>query len=447
MFYCQCFLNPASLERNFCCFKKSKEMNQLRSSIILIIVLFLAGCAAPSKVMINPKTGHQIDCSTWGIGWLGTPVAIAAYQDCINKSRALGYIPMKDEELTGPPKFMASAIPPVSVMQPIWVEDSEWEYSVTGASDSQKHSFKVLKKDIFHEQTVYVVLNHGGKHLLFSETLGLCAILNQGAIEREYTPSLRPYDWPLSLKKSWTATGTMKTKNGTTKLATFYEITGYGKVKVPAGTFNAFYIVGKNDTHRLKIVELWYSPEVRNYVKGVTYSTGGRVTEELTSYKLSDYKVHSQQEENDSKFINAAGMSEKFVEQKDRIKSFLFLYCNIYESKDLQNFASLFTLDATENGKAFHDLLPTYRKNLEKVESLNYRIELVAYSPSMDTGNVRVKGKYFSQFLSEGKLKEKNGDISMELIENGNSYLVKRLEYAFRSKPQWKPWVEVREKK
>jgi hypothetical protein len=153
------------------------------------------------------------------------------------------------------------------------------------------------------------------------------------------------------------------------------------------------------------------------------------------------------QKENDSEFIKGVGESKHLAEQTDRVKSFLFLYCHIYESKDLDKFASLFSPDATENGKAFHELLPKYRKNLEMVESFNYRIELVAYSLSTDTGNIRVKGKYFTQYLIEGKLKEKSGNTSMELIENGDSYLVKRLDYTSQSEPQWKPWVEIGEKK
>jgi DNA-binding transcriptional MerR regulator len=117
-------------------------------------------------------------------------------------------------------------------------------------------------------------------------------------------------------------------------------------------------------------------------------------------------------------------------EQKDRLESFLRIYCRAYESKDLDKFASLFTSDATENNTPFQDMLPNYQKNMENIKSYNYRIELVDYSYQNDTGNIRINGKYFTRFLlDQGTWEETSGSISMELITRGDSYLVKRLNY------------------
>jgi hypothetical protein len=137
------------------------------------------------------------------------------------------------------------------------------------------------------------------------------------------------------------------------------------------------------------------------------------------------------------------------VDQTDRLKSFLSLYCRTYESKDIDKFAAFFTPDATENNTSFQDMLPKYRINIEMIESFNYRIDLVDYSLKTDTGNIRVQGKYFTRFLYEGTLKESSGDISMDLIKRGESYLVKRLNYTsgFEKKGdkqlQWGPWIET----
>ncbi len=138
------------------------------------------------------------------------------------------------------------------------------------------------------------------------------------------------------------------------------------------------------------------------------------------------------------------------VEQTERLKSFLFLYCQSYESKDLDKFADFFAPDATENNRPFHELLPEYIRNMEMVESLNYRIELVDYSLQSDTGNFKIRGKFFTEYLLHGEaLKENTGNISMELIKSGESYLIKRLNYASGSEkkmdkqPQWGPWIET----
>jgi hypothetical protein len=136
-------------------------------------------------------------------------------------------------------------------------------------------------------------------------------------------------------------------------------------------------------------------------------------------------------------------------DQTDRLKSFLFSYCQAYESKDLDKFATFFTPDATENNKDFHELLPTYRKNMEMIESFNYRVDIISYSLGTDTDNIRIKGKYFTRFLYKGILKENSGNISMDLVENSDSYLVKQLNYTFQpgkkadKQSQWGPWIDV----
>ncbi|MBW2572704.1 MAG: hypothetical protein JRE61_10220 [Deltaproteobacteria bacterium] len=134
------------------------------------------------------------------------------------------------------------------------------------------------------------------------------------------------------------------------------------------------------------------------------------------------------------------------------LKSFLFSYCQTYESKDLDKFAALFTPDALENNRPFNLLLPKYRRNMEMIESFNYRIDLLEYSTRTSTGNILVKGKYFTRFLYEETLRENSGNISMELVENGDSYLVKQLNYNSQAgkkankQSQWGPWKEIGDK-
>jgi len=154
-------------------------------------------------------------------------------------------------------------------------------------------------------------------------------------------------------------------------------------------------------------------------------------------------------ETNNVKEIENDSQEKHNVGQTERLKSFLFLYCQSYESKELDKFAAFFTPDATENNRPFDEVLPEYRKNMEMVQSLNYRIELVEYSLQGNTGNVRLRGKFFTQYLLHKALKEKTGNISMELIKSGESYLIKRLNYASGSEkkvgeqPQWSPWIET----
>lgn len=117
-------------------------------------------------------------------------------------------------------------------------------------------------------------------------------------------------------------------------------------------------------------------------------------------------------------------------DQTDRLKSFLNVYCQTYENKDIDKLADFFASDALENNRPFHELLPKYRRNLEAVKLFNYQIELMDYYWPADTEKVMVQGEYFVRYLVNGDdLNENRGNISMELIEDGDSYLIKRLSY------------------
>jgi hypothetical protein len=113
-----------------------------------------------------------------------------------------------------------------------------------------------------------------------------------------------------------------------------------------------------------------------------------------------------------------------------RLRTFLNTYCQAYESKNLDKFFTFFAPDASENNRPFHELMPKYRENMEMIDSFKYRIEILAYSTQADTGNVRVQGKFFTQYLLHGgSWKDNSGNISMELAEHGDSFLVKQLNY------------------
>jgi hypothetical protein len=132
--------------------------------------------------------------------------------------------------------------------------------------------------------------------------------------------------------------------------------------------------------------------------------------------------------------LKEAKRNQELLKQASRLRSFLLLYCRAYESKNLNKFSAFFASDATENNKPFHEYLPRYRRNFQRIESLTYRIVLDSYSLNPDTGNIDLKGKYFIKYLLKGQAwKENNGIISMELIKKGDSYLVKRLNYSFLS--------------
>ncbi len=112
-----------------------------------------------------------------------------------------------------------------------------------------------------------------------------------------------------------------------------------------------------------------------------------------------------------------------------RLKSFVSFYCQTYTNKDLDKFITFFTSDATENNRPFHELVPDYRKNMENAESLTCRIEILSHIRQAD-GNILMQGKFVTRYqLQREGWEENSGSISMELVENGDSFLVRQLTY------------------
>jgi len=126
--------------------------------------------------------------------------------------------------------------------------------------------------------------------------------------------------------------------------------------------------------------------------------------------------------------------SEENINQQqkelNRLKAFLNDYCQAYSNKDLDKFITFFASDAAENNKPFQEMLPSYRKYMETMKSLTYRIELTSFSKQTASENIMVRGKFFTRFqVQKGGWEENNGDIFMELTKNGDSFLVKQLSY------------------
>lgn len=255
----------------------------MRSCVLAVVcgmLVGLSGCANPRQIMVNPTTWQQVNCSASGWGWLGAPQAISMVDKCVSNQRVLGNIPIEEVEMQDAPKFSgpASTSQP-QAEKPSWGSDSFWTYSVGGNSVK----VTVEKIDTFRNGKAYFVKNGSGTQI-YNDSLGLAAVMKNGIMDSSYNPALLTYDWPLFVGKQWDSKGELTRNGGTMNLSTHYEVKGFGKVKVPAGEFDTYYILSKSD-YGARITELWYSPKAKNYVKGVVYTNSGRSVEELADYK------------------------------------------------------------------------------------------------------------------------------------------------------------------
>jgi len=116
---------------------------------------------------------------------------------------------------------------------------------------------------------------------------------------------------------------------------------------------------------------------------------------------------------------------------QSHLNIFLSKYCRTYEKEQLDQFATFFTPDAMEKGKSFTSRLDQYRRTFERVDSMNYRIELKRYAIQEGTAAIKIEGIFHARarLVESKKWLENSGPIAMELVAHGDSFQVRRLDY------------------
>lgn len=134
--------------------------------------------------------------------------------------------------------------------------------------------------------------------------------------------------------------------------------------------------------------------------------------------------------------LESASLAEETKPEEkldERIRSFLRIYCQAYEDKNLARFTGFFTADATELDKPFHKLVPEYKENFEEIDSIRYKIELGQYYYTGNSGDIVIHGRFFLTWCKYGSSwQESRGNISMTLFENNESFMIKSLDYSFK---------------
>lgn len=254
-----------------------------RTFLLLLMAFSCFGCAKGKQVMVHPQTWEQANCSAWGIGIVGAPMALAQTYDCVNIYKVKGFVTLEEMEAKEPTKFSTSLDSKGLVAErPTWKVGDFWEYKY---SDGSVAKISIDSIGSFDEKEGYYA-STGQQKRFYSISLGLRKIFGPVGVDTDFIPASRPFDFPLAVDQTWSAYGVMHRNLSKMNTAGHYEVLGYGKVKVPAGEFSAYYIISKSD-YGLRISELWYSPEVKYIVKATYYTSKGRFSEELVRYKVN----------------------------------------------------------------------------------------------------------------------------------------------------------------
>jgi hypothetical protein len=259
----------------------------------IVILLSVIGCAAPMKMMIDEQ-GRQAKCGAVGTGLLGATAALTTVELCAKKYREQGFVEMEEFAKTEPPKIEDRAgITAPKTGPPALKVGYQWTYQVSGTIKGT-YSRKIVGTETLDGVLAFVI-EEGDRQVLLNEELNPIQIREEGVVITTHTPALLYYAWPLEIGKVHRAGSESQTKlMGKIKRYRQVETKGYGIVRVPAGEFEAFYllvtapepVIATMYTWWPRVLEIWYAPKVCHYVKLVVYTEKGKIISELTDYSL-----------------------------------------------------------------------------------------------------------------------------------------------------------------
>ena len=172
--------------------------------------------------------------------------------------------------------------------RPTWNAGDSWTYRGRGPSGTYNVTRKVLREGVFEGREAYEV-DAGGTHYWYTKQLGYLARTKGDETTRLARPP-EDWQWPIQVGKQWSAIvawiDRTDTQQQTYTLTSVWTVEAYEEVKTPAGTFKAFKVT-RREIESGASQELWYSPEVRSWIKIRGANTAdGNYEEELTSFTL-----------------------------------------------------------------------------------------------------------------------------------------------------------------
>jgi len=119
-----------------------------------------------------------------------------------------------------------------------------------------------------------------------------------------------------------------------------------------------------------------------------------------------------------------------------RLQAFIADYCRTYANGDFTRLAAFFHPAATENGQPLGALLSQYRHNLAQYAALDYRIEVSHWEQRAAPQGLDLSGRFFAHArLDNQQVRESRGRIAMNLEVRGESFAIRRLDYAIEAEP------------
>ena len=173
--------------------------------------------------------------------------------------------------------------------KPEWKVGFRWRYQVARSGKTTDSIQEIVGIDGTPQAPAYV-LKEGDEETLYSvERLQLLETRANGIIRTRRQKANELFTWPLQEKKQWRNTFSLENVelNQTGSVDRLMKVSGMEEVKVPAGTFRAIKIEAYDHTSGRLVSEYWFSPEVKWYVRTLSYESQDTYFKEqqLTSFE------------------------------------------------------------------------------------------------------------------------------------------------------------------
>ena len=287
-------------------------------SVIVLATLTLTGCATTQ--VTNPRqdytwamwdlckaqltTRMQINrVETDGRYWSNTADSAVVAQEwpkitgCMNEQFKahpfLDWAKAQKRDATQPPIAVGTTAAVASAssgqaMAPVWQVGDEWQYAYKSPSDSGIFVWSVNRVEPLEGVPHYVIKS--GTREIFYRVSDLASSVERvdGVIVSRDTPSRLNFSFPLTVGKTWEQTYRQErpVDRITRDRDSLYAVDVEESVTVLAGTFRTLKISWRNKKTNALFYEMWYAPDVKQWVKIREVLSNGIRERELTAFKL-----------------------------------------------------------------------------------------------------------------------------------------------------------------
>lgn len=172
---------------------------------------------------------------------------------------------------------------------PTWQQGYEWAYRWGSPLGTGTFVWSMEREEAVDGTECYVVRTGSREIFMRKDDLAWYMDKVQGAVEVRNVPPRMWITWPLNPGKSWEqAYDRQKPLERITEgIVMVCAVEAEETITVPAGTFSTFKIVCRRGLRTGVIMdEIWYSPEIKHWIRERSHFSYGIRERELIAYKV-----------------------------------------------------------------------------------------------------------------------------------------------------------------